>query len=266
MQNIQEQIPALLCMKNYPKQLFYEGNLELLKQKKISIVGSRKPTQYSRTLAQKLSLALSKAGVCVVSGGAMGIDAVCHIGAGSANTIAVLPCGIDIKYPSVNKNLLGEIHKNGLLLSQFDVGFHAAPWSFVVRNELVVALGDVLVVAEAEEGSGSMRSVEFALKMKKEIYVFPQRVGESTATNALLQEGKAKAIYDIDAFVAMFCEDLHKEKKTPFLASPHIQDEFLEFCNTNPTYDEALKKYPTRVFEAELSGLIAINNSRVYLL
>ncbi len=267
MNKIEGEITELLSMKNYPKQLFYAGNLGLLKQKKISIIGSRKPTQYSKNLAHKLSLALGKSGVCVVSGGAMGIDAVSHMGAGSFNTISVLPCGIDIKYPGVNKNLLTEIENNGLLMSQFDIGFSAAPWSFVVRNELVVALGDILVVAEADEGSGSMRSIEFALKMGKEIYVFPQRVGESGATNNLLKEGRAKAIYDIDEFVADFCKyRVSQESSSSLSLTDNKRDDFLEYCNTNPTYDEALKKYPNKIFEADLSGLIVIKNARVYLL
>lgn len=90
MHKIEEEIAELLSMKNYPKQLFYSGNLDLLQRKKISIIGSRKPTQYSKNLAHRLSHALSKSGICVVSGGAMGIDAICHLGAGSSNTIAVL--------------------------------------------------------------------------------------------------------------------------------------------------------------------------------
>ena len=267
MNKIEDEIIELLSMKNYPKQLFYDGNLELLKQKKIAIVGSRKPTQYSRNLAHQLSHALSCAGVCVVSGGAMGIDAIAHLGAGSSNTIAVLPCGIDIKYPSVNKNLLTDIQKNGLLLSQFDEGFRSAPWSFVVRNELVVALGDVLIVAEADEGSGSMRSIEFALAQGKEIYVFPQRMGESNATNILLQEDKAKAIYDIEAFVASFTKDMELPNNPHANKVSHVKSsDFLEFCKTNPTYEEVLKKYPEKVFEAEFSGFIEIRNARVYLL
>jgi DNA processing protein len=257
MKKIQERIEALGVMKKYPSQLYYEGNLALLKAKKVSIVGTRKPSKYSRDLTFKLSSALSKVGVCVVSGGAMGIDAVAHKGASSCNTIAILPCGIDIKYPSINKNLLLDIEQNGLLLSQFDISFRATPWSFVVRNELVVALGDVLVVTEAELESGSMRSVEFALKMGKEIFVFPQRVGESGATNKLLLEGKAKAIYDIDEFVSRFAQKELLHAKS---------DEFLEFCKTSPTYEETLKRYPHRVFEAELNGDIAIQNGKIIIL
>ncbi|MEA3331389.1 MAG: DNA-processing protein DprA [Campylobacterota bacterium] len=257
MKKIEEKIAGLASMKSYPSQLFYDGNLELLNSKKVSIVGTRKPSQYSRLLTHQLASSLSKVGVCIVSGGAMGIDALSHKGAGSANTIAVLPCGVDIKYPAVNKNLLSDIQTNGLLLSQFDLGFRATPWSFVLRNELVVALGDVLVVAEAELGSGSMRSVEFALKMGKEIFVLPQRLGESSATNRLLQENKAKAIYDIEEFVSRFGS---------FEASHAKDDKFLEYCKTNPTYDEVLAKFPDRVFEAELSGEIKIENAKVIVL
>lgn len=253
---LRENILALDAMKSYPKELNYSGNLELLKAKKLSIIGSRKPTKYSREMTQKLSSSLLKAGVCVVSGGAMGIDAIAHKGASSYNTIAVLPCGIDVRYPVVNKSLLDDIQKNGLLLSQFKDIDKARPWTFVVRNELVVALGDVLVVGEAELDSGSMRSIEFALKMKKDIYVFPQRIGESGATNELLKKGQAKVIYDIDEFVESFSGVVKTELKG---------DEFLEYCKTNPTYEEALKKYPSRVFEAELNGEITVSNAVVYL-
>ncbi len=249
-----DNISELSCMKKYPPQLFFEGNKELLKKVKISIIGTRKPSKYSRALTHILASSLAKRGVCVVSGAAMGIDAISHMGAGSSNTIAVLPCGVDIKYPSVNKNLLSDIEKNGLLLSQFDLGFRATPWSFVVRNELVVALGDILVVSEAELGSGSMRSIEFALKMGKKIYVFPQRVGESSATNMLLKEGKAEAIYDVEEFALGF--GTAEEQSADM-------DEFLLFCKTNPTYDEAMKIFPDRVFEAELNGEVEIISGKV---
>lgn len=257
MKKVESRIDELNSMKSYPSELYYDGNLELLSRVKVSIVGSRKTSKYSREQTHKLSSALAKAGVCVVSGGAMGVDAVAHLGAGASNTIAVLPCGINIKYPAVNKNLLVDIQNSGLLLSQFAEDDKARPWSFVVRNELVVALGEVLVVSEAELESGSMRSIEFALKMGKEIFVFPHRLGESSATNELLKEGKAKAIYNIDAFVSRFRTITVKEIKT---------DSFLEYCENNPTYEEAIKRYPDRVFDAELNGEIKIENGKVLLI
>ncbi|MDY0117761.1 MAG: DNA-processing protein DprA, partial [Sulfurimonadaceae bacterium] len=176
----------------------------------------------------------------------------------------VLPCGVDIKYPAVNKTLLGDIEKDGLLLSQFDEGFRATSWSFVVRNELVVALSDILIVTEADVASGSMRSVEFAQKMKKEIFVLPHRLGESRATQKLLEENKATAIYDIDTFLSMLKErygllDIKEE------ADENL-DPFITFCKTIPTYDEAMQKFGSRVFEAELGGIINIKDGRVYLI
>ena len=238
----------------------YSGNQALLESKKISIVGSRKPTKYSKMMIQKLSSLLAKQNVCIVSGGAMGIDAVAHNGAGASSTIAVLPCGINVRYPSVNKNLLATIEKDGLLISQFEVDEKPRNYYFVQRNEVVVGLGDVLIVGEADLNSGSMRSVEFALKMKKKIYVLPQRIGESEATNKLVQENKAEVIYDIEKFVLDFVgispsNDMRLVKK--------VTDEFLIFCATNPTYDEALNKYPSRVFESELNGEISVVNGRI---
>ena len=253
---LERRFDELSSMKTYPPELSYDGNLDLLERVKVSIVGSRKTSKYSREMTHKLSAALAKVGVCVVSGGAMGVDAVSHLGAGASNTIAVLPCGINIKYPAVNKNLLTDIQNQGLLLSQFKEDDRARPWSFVVRNELVVALGKVLVVAEAELDSGSMRSIEFALKMGKEIFVFPHRLGESGATNELLKEGKAEAIYDIDSFVSRFgTADVVEIKKDPFL----------DFCTNNPTYEETLSRYPDKVFEAELNGDIEIRNGKVFI-
>lgn len=255
---LEEKIVELSSMKKYPKQLFYDGNLELLNRKKVSIVGSRRPSTYSRIMISKLSSELSKHGVVVVSGGAMGIDAIAHNGAGTKNTISVLPCGIDIRYPSVNKNLLNNIQKDGLLLSQFSMGEKSRAYTFVLRNEIVVALGDVLIVGEAELDSGTMRSVEFALDMGKDIYVLSQRIGESQGTNQLLQDEKAKVIYDIKDFVeSIIGKNLLKESIQ--------EDEFLLFCSSNPSYEDLLKEFPEKTFEAELNGDIKIINAKIYI-
>ncbi len=254
---MEEKIIELSCMKKYPNSISYRGNLKLLEKTKISIVGTRKPSKYTREFTKNLATALSDNDICIVSGGAMGVDAIAHLGATSFNTIAVLPCGIDIKYPSVNTNLLQDIQENGLLLSQFDEGFKSRPWTFVTRNEFVVALGEILIVTESDINSGSMRSVEYALQMKKKIFVLPQRLGESRATNELLASGRAEAIYDIDAFVSRFS----KKKSEVFKNN----DPFLEYCKSNPSYDEALNKYAHKVFEAELNGDIDIVNAKIVL-
>jgi len=98
-----ENIKELSCMKNYPKNLSFSGNLELLKKTKISIVGTRRPSKYTRQFTQLLASSLSKYNICVVSGGAMGVDAVAHAGAGSSNTISVLVISNNKMYSTTTK-------------------------------------------------------------------------------------------------------------------------------------------------------------------
>ena len=97
-------IDELSSMKKYPNELFYIGNTTLLKKKKISIVGTRRPNSYTKEFTYKLASKLSDSGICIVSGAAMGVDAIAHQGAKSTNTIAVVANGLDIRYPAINKN------------------------------------------------------------------------------------------------------------------------------------------------------------------
>ncbi len=255
-QILTQYIPILEVMKKYPSTLYYEGNLGLLQRPMVSIVGTRKPSNYTRQFTFSIAKALAKRGVCVVSGAAMGVDAIAHSGAGEGNTIAVVANGLDIRYPAVNKNLIADIEKKGLLLSQFNDGFRATGWSFVVRNELVVALGDILVITEAELDSGSMRSAEYALKMGKKIFVLPQRLDESSGTNTLLNTLQATAIHDIETFALRFGQ---------VADDSIIKDDFFYYCQTTPTFDESLEKFGDRVYEAELEGFITIQNGIVRL-
>jgi DNA processing protein len=250
-------IDDLDLMKKYPSEIFYKGNIELLKKRKISIVGTRKPNQYTQQFTYLLAKELSYKGICIVSGAAMGVDAIAHNGAGVSNTIAVAGTGLNIKYPVVNKNLITDIENNGLILSQFENNRTATKYTFPLRNEVVVALGEILIVTQADLNSGTMRSVEYALKMDKQIYVLPHRLNESEGTNKLLQEGKAKAIYNIDKFIEDFvgCKNEIKSK-----------DNFIEYCKTNPTYDEAMSLHGAEVFEYELNGKIKVDNGSIIVL
>jgi len=255
MKQIDFHIGALDAMKRYPETLYYQGNLALLEAKKVSIVGTRRPNAYTKTMVTQLASALSRRGVVVVSGAAMGVDALAHRGAGAEHTIAVMGNGLNYRYPAVNASLIEEIEQKGLVLSQFEPDFKARPWSFVVRNEMVVALGEVLIVAQADRQSGTMRSVAFAKKMGKPIYVLPHRIGESEGTNDLLKEGSAEAIFDIEAFADRFgSEEVFQD-----------EDEFIIFCKRSPTYEEAVQKFGQRVFEAELEGVIMVQDGRIIL-
>ncbi len=250
-------LPQLESMKRYPAVLYAKGNQELLHRPMVSIVGTRRSSPYARKFTYDLAHALSKRGVCIVSGAAMGIDAIAHQGAGAANTIGVMANGLDIRYPSVNRALIGEIEEHGLVLSQYEPGFKATQWSFVLRNELVVALGEFLIIAEADTESGSMRSAEYALEMGKKIYVLPHRLGESEGTNQLLRDGLAEPIYDIEKLASQFGQAVE---------SLAVKDDFFYFCQTSPTLDEALARFGERIYEAELEGIVVVENGLIRLL
>ncbi len=237
------------------KEIYYKGDISLLEKPIVAIVGSRKPNGYAKTYTHKIAQQLSNVGVIVISGGAIGVDAIAHKAAGAQNTIMVAATGLDKRYPSINKNLIEEIEQKGLLLSQFEEGTPSQRYNFPLRNQLIVALADAVVVTYADLESGSMRSVEYALKLQKPLYVLPHRLGESEGTNQLLQEQKAHVIYDIEEFV----------KKFGKVSSNKGTDSFLDYCATNPTYEEAVAKYGvSRISMEELRGTVFIANGRVF--
>jgi DNA processing protein len=253
--SIDIKIDELSSMKKYPKELYYKGNIDLLNKTKVSIVGSRKPIQYTKNYTYDIAKKLSARDVVVVSGAAMGVDAIAHQGAGSNNTIAVMANGLDIRYPAVNKNIITDIENNGLVLSQYKEGTKATRYSFPIRNEVVVALGEVLIVTQADINSGTMRSIEHAINQKKDIYILPHRLGDSDGTNSLIKESNVHIISDIDSFISLFGED----------KSDILSDSFLEYVSKFPTYEEAVLKYQDKVFEYELLGKIIVENGIVKL-
>ena len=253
-----KQIPSeLKGLKTPINELYYKGNISLLKKQKVAIVGSRRAISYTKNITFEVAKKLSNRGVCIVSGAAMGVDAIAHQGAKSHNTIAVMGNGLHHRYPKVNKNLIKDIEQNGLTLSIFKPDFVATPWSFVVRNEIIVALSKAVIISQADLDSGSIRSAEFAIQHNKPIYVFPHRLNESKGTNKLLKEGLATAIYDIDEFVSNFTKvEIENEIEV---------DEFYQFCKNFPRYEDAVKLFGNRVFEEELEGNIEIQNGTIRL-
>lgn len=257
-QTLDVQIKQLEYMKKYPDNIYYIGNIDLLKNKMVSIVGTRKPTPYTKQFTYNISKALSQNNITIVSGAAMGVDAIAHSAAGTNNTIAVAGTGLDIRYPATNKKLIQDIEQNGLMLSMFKANTQSMPYNFPLRNEIVVALGDILIVTQSDEKSGTMRSVEFALKMGKKIYVLPHRLEESKGTQKLLEQNLATPIYNIDNFVSEIVgNDIKKD---------NLVDPIFEYLNTNPTFDEATQKYPNELFEYELNGKIEVKNGRVIVI
>ncbi len=250
-----DKIPSsLLQIRQRPEKLYYKGDVTLLQKPMVSIVGTRRPIAYTKEATMQLARAFGEIGYVVVSGGAMGVDAMAHRGA-FPHTIAVMANGLDIIYPKVNQALIEDIYRSALALSEYEAGERATKYSFVVRNRLVVALGEVLIITQADANSGTMRSAEIAQQMGKKIYVLPHRLGESAGTEQLLREGLAEPIWDIGEFVGCFGR-VDKQKV--------CEDALLAFCASHPLLSEVVARFGEEVYLYELEGKVIIKNLRVY--
>jgi DNA processing protein len=159
-------------------------------------VGSRQPSPYGEAVAEQLGADLARAGVIVISGLALGIDAAAHRGAlaGGGITVAVMGTGVDIVYPAAHARLAEEIlAAGGALVSQFPDGTNPRRHNFPARNWTMAALADAVVVVEAAERSGALITAEAALDLHKEVMAVPGSVFSplSVGTHGLIRDGAA---------------------------------------------------------------------------
>lgn len=174
--------------------LNYKGNINLLKNKSIAIIGSRKLSQYGKDTALEFSEYLSQKGYTIISGLAKGIDTYAHIGAlkGEGKTIAVLPSGIDNIYPKENTMLAERIVKQGgLLLSEYVDSSEIQLRNFSRRNELIAILSNAILLIEAGERSGSTMTARYGFKHNVPVFCVPGRIDDikSKGTNLLISQG-----------------------------------------------------------------------------
>ena len=259
---------SLLNIKSSPKELFFLGNMELLSKPKIAIVGTRRPSQYSKNFIYSLANKLSKNGFVVVSGGAIGTDILAHQSS-FPDTISVMANSLDIIYPKTNSEMIRAMSKDALLISESRENVPAHPKKFIHRNRLIVGLADILIVIEADKKSGSSQTMRIAMEMGKKIYVLPHRIGESLETNSYLENGQAQGIYDIDNFIdnlkSLYGLDCKDDQGKMIQPEKKEFDSVLDFCKTSPTYEEAFAKFGDTLFEYELNGDIEVVNGFVIL-
>jgi len=153
-----------------PLVLFYEGHLDLLDTKTLSVVGSREYDEYSYRMTRKLVTCINEK-VVIVSGLARGIDTVAHQSA--KQTIGILGCGLDVPYPKSNTQLIHHMKKEQLVLSEYPPGTKPLKHHFPWRNRLIVASSKVLWVMSAKFKSGTMHSVNEAISLNNDIYCLP---------------------------------------------------------------------------------------------
>lgn len=200
---------ALKQIKNHPPILSVRGNLDALRRESVSIVGTRHATGTGMNFVSDMAAAFAQHSVAVVSGMAMGTDSAAHRGAlraaGNANTVAVLAGGVDYIWPLENESLYYEILSRGAIVSEMPIGFVPKGTNFVQRNRIIAGIGQKLVLSEADLGSGSMKTAEFAIQMGRQIYAVPSHPADSRATgpNSLIRSGAAILCQGLqDFFVA----------------------------------------------------------------
>jgi DNA processing protein len=185
-----------------PPLLYVRGDLIEKDDLAVAIVGSRKTSPYGRWITEKMSQELTCHGVTVVSGMARGIDSVAHSGAIAAGgrTIAVLGCGVDVVYPSENRNLFEKIVDCGAILSEFRMGSPPEGGHFPRRNRIISGLSLGVVVVEASARSGSLITAGYALEQGREVFAVPGNVGAegSRGTNQLIKEGAKMVVSSED--------------------------------------------------------------------
>ncbi|MDR5791758.1 DNA-processing protein DprA [Caballeronia sp. LZ008] len=184
---------ALLTMPDPPPLLYAKGRLDLLQARAVAIVGSRHATPQGLEDARRFARVLSDAGLAVVSGLALGIDASAHRGAleGATGTVSVIGTGADLVYPAAHHTLAHEIARDGAMLSEWPLGTPARSANFPQRNRLIAGLSGGVLIVEAAMRSGSLITARLANEMGRDVFAMPGSVHAplSQGCHRLIKEG-----------------------------------------------------------------------------
>ena len=184
-----------------PIGLVVKGNIEVLKERGLAIVGTRNPTPYGVRNAGDFAAGFVDREWTIISGGAYGIDSAAHKGAliAEGSTVAVLAAGIDVAYPAGNARLFAEICENGALVSEVLPGAHAIPSRFLTRNRIIAALSQATLVVEAAFRSGSLRTARDAAELMRPVMAIPGPISAPTSEGChrLIGERSAELVTSV---------------------------------------------------------------------
>lgn len=219
--------PALLReLPDTPTILYVRGVLPPVAL--ISIVGSRKHSQYAESSLEKIIPELLRAGYGIISGGAYGIDSVAHTVTlkNKGYTAAVFGAGIDVDYPPSNRALFEQILvQGGAIISQFPLGMSAEPFNFPIRNAVVAGMSRGTLIAEAGEDSGTLITARLALEANRDVFVIPADITRISAlgSNRLIRDGLGKLITDAEDIMSEYQivdRQMSLLSSTPIFADP----------------------------------------------
>ena len=239
--------PALLKeIRDFPRVLFYKGNIDLINSRCAAVVGSRKTTQYGRTTAGMIAGKLAEKNIVIVSGMAKGIDTCAHKGAlaVSGNTIAVLACGMDICYPKENQELKKEIEERGLLISEYHPGTPPERYFFPQRNRIISGLSEITVVVQAGSSSGALITAELAAEQGREVFAVPGNIDSryNLGNNKLIKEGAVPVTCIEDISEAMGIGGISRADAEKVLGETEMQIFRLLENNGEMTVDELCRE------------------------
>jgi len=206
-----EEYPAILKeIYDPPVILYYRGsvkndNLNKTLSDSIGIVGTRKPTDYGKRMAETLTRELASHGINIISGFARGIDTCVHkslLASGNKDSItgAVFGCGVDVIYPPENKKLYEELIENGVCISEYEISTMPEPMNFPRRNRIISGLSLGVVVIESGRDGGALITARCALDQSREVFAVPGYVTSagSGGSNYLIKTGQAKLVENAD--------------------------------------------------------------------
>ncbi|MEI8143167.1 MAG: DNA-processing protein DprA [Candidatus Berkelbacteria bacterium] len=256
--------PVLKQLPDCPAVLYIRGSKNILDMSAIGVVGSRKYTDYGLNSCQKLVAGLATQGVVVISGLALGIDAIAHKTTldNGGKTVAVLGCGLDQIYPSSNYQLGKKIIENGgAIISEYSLGTPPMKQNFPARNRIIAGLSLGVLVVEASVDSGSLITAMCALDYNRDVFAVPGNIDNesSLGTNMLIQQG-AKLVISSDDILS----EINIKKKTDNEVAKKILP---------VTADEVLiisvlsggEKLLDEIVEKTGLSIIAINTTLTYL-
>ncbi len=221
-----------------PSVLFTMGDVAALAGRRAAIVGTRNATADARRIASALGHDLADAGVHVVSGLARGIDGCAHRGAlradDGAGPVAVVGSGLDVVYPPEHRDLWSAVAQRGLLISEAAPGTAPEPFRFPLRNRILAALSEVVVVVESRARGGSLITVDAALDRQVPVMAVPGSLRNPAAagTNALLRDGAAAVLDAADVLLALGLDHRRSGPPAPDPRPPLTpgDDEVLAAC------------------------------------
>lgn len=245
----------LLKIDKHPKKIYVMGNIEILNNKSLAIVGSRDNTKYGKYYASYFAQKIAQTGITIVSGLAIGIDSISHQNSmfEKGKTIAVIGSGFNNIYPPENIELVNQILENdGAIISEYSAEIPVDLKKFPKRNRIISGISDGVLVVEAKYRSGSSITAKYAFEQEKEVFCIPARIDDITGkgTNNLIKEG-ANLVTDVNEILIKLGEPPIVSEKNESKKNKSVISNSKKRKNQNVQMNKTKEKHIDRIVESE---------------